>query len=44
MIVTLGNETQITKAKDMMFYAIIGVLAAFASYLIITFIQGFLVE
>lgn len=44
MIVTVGNETQVNKAKDMILYAIIGIAVAFGSYLIVTFVQGLLIQ
>lgn len=44
MIVTTGNETQINKAKDMILYSIIGILVAFGSYMIVTFVQGIFIQ
>lgn len=44
MIVSLGNEQQVTKGKTMFLYAILGLIFTFFSYLIVTFLQNLFIE
>lgn len=44
MTVSIGMEQQVTKAKTMFLYSILGLVFAFASYFFVSFLQGLLVE
>ena len=44
MIISLGNEQQVTKAKGMFTYAILGLVIALAAYVFVIAIQGLLTE
>lgn len=44
MIVSTGNEQQVTKAKGMFTYAILGLIIALAAYVLVIAVQGLLTE
>lgn len=44
MIISLGNEQQVTKAKGMFTYAILGLAISLAAYVLVIAVQGLLTE
>lgn len=39
IVTSMGNDTQLQKGKDMILYAIIGIIVALSSYIITLFVQ-----